>query len=50
MEAENISGEEDGDPEADGGEDSATEEEEEFSLDDVLRLGGTQASHPNETS
>uniref|UniRef100_G3PDL1 CCAAT/enhancer-binding protein zeta n=1 Tax=Gasterosteus aculeatus aculeatus TaxID=481459 RepID=G3PDL1_GASAC len=45
MEAENISGEEDGDPEADGGEDSATEEEEEFSLDDVLRLGGTQADY-----
>ncbi|KAL6095491.1 cebpz [Pungitius sinensis] len=45
MEAENISGEEDGDPEADGGEDRATEEEEEFSLDDVLRLGGTQADY-----
>ncbi|KAM8832147.1 CCAAT/enhancer-binding protein zeta [Spinachia spinachia] len=45
MEAENMGGEEDGDPEAGGVEDRATEEEEEFSLDDVLRLGGTQADY-----
>ncbi|KAM6992818.1 CCAAT/enhancer-binding protein zeta [Tautogolabrus adspersus] len=47
MEAENDAGEEDGDDEAAGeGEDKAKQdEEEEFSLDEVLRLGGTQADY-----
>jgi len=47
MEADNIGGEEDEVPAADGGEDRGKEEgeEEEFNLDEVLRLGGTQASY-----
>lgn len=38
LEAENSSGEED------EGEDRGKQEEEEFSLEEVLRLGGTQVS------
>uniref|UniRef100_A0A8C3G146 CCAAT enhancer binding protein zeta n=1 Tax=Cyclopterus lumpus TaxID=8103 RepID=A0A8C3G146_CYCLU len=52
VEAESIGGEEDGDPAADEGEDRGKkkqeeeeEEEEEFNLDEVLRLGGTQADY-----
>ncbi|XP_035534472.1 CCAAT/enhancer-binding protein zeta [Morone saxatilis] len=45
MEADNGGGEEDGDSAADEGEDRAKKEEEEFSLDEVLRLGGTQADY-----
>ncbi|XP_035851283.1 CCAAT/enhancer-binding protein zeta isoform X2 [Sander lucioperca] len=45
MEAENSGGEEDEDPARDGGEDRGKKEEEEFSLDEVLRLGGTQADY-----
>ncbi|KAF1376986.1 hypothetical protein PFLUV_G00217190 [Perca fluviatilis] len=45
MEAENSGGEEDGDPADGGGEDRGKKEEEEFSLDEVLRLGGTQADY-----
>ncbi|XP_033504858.2 CCAAT/enhancer-binding protein zeta [Epinephelus lanceolatus] len=45
MEAENGGGEEDGDPAADEGEDRGKKEEEELSLDEVLRLGGTQADY-----
>lgn len=51
MEAENNGGEEDGDPGADEGEGRAKkEEEEEFRLEEVLRLGGTQVSLPDKTS
>lgn len=46
MEAENSGGEEDEDPARDGGEDRGKKEEEEFSLDEVLRLGGTQVIKP----
>lgn len=42
MEAENGSGEEDEDPAPDEGQHGANNDEEEFSLDEVLRLGGTQ--------
>ncbi|TDH00768.1 hypothetical protein EPR50_G00191810 [Perca flavescens] len=45
MEAENCGGEEDEDPAENGGEDRGKKEEEEFSLDEVLRLGGTQADY-----
>ncbi|KAM7395906.1 hypothetical protein PAMA_007265 [Pampus argenteus] len=45
MEAENSSGEEDEGSAADGGEDRAKKEEDEFSLEEVLRLGGTQADY-----
>ncbi|XP_070705152.1 CCAAT/enhancer-binding protein zeta [Pempheris klunzingeri] len=45
MEAENSGGEEDGDLEADGGEVATKKEKEEFSLEEVLRLGGTQADY-----
>lgn len=44
MEAENSGGDEEEDPAADEGEDGGKNEEEEFSLDEVLRLGGTQVS------
>uniref|UniRef100_UPI0037E8CFA8 CCAAT/enhancer-binding protein zeta n=1 Tax=Semicossyphus pulcher TaxID=241346 RepID=UPI0037E8CFA8 len=44
MEAENSGGEEEEDSAADGGGDRAKTEEE-FSLDEVLRLGGTQADY-----
>lgn len=52
MEAENNGGEGDEDPGADEGEGRAKkeEEEEEFSLEEVLRLGGTQVSLPDKTS
>lgn len=43
MEAENSGGEEDEDSAAEEGE-GTTKKEEEFSLDEVLRLGGTQVS------
>lgn len=42
MEAENGSGEEDEDPAPDEGQHRAKKDEEEFSLDEVLRLGGTR--------
>lgn len=42
MEAENGSGEEDEDSAPDQGEYRAKEDEDEFSLEEVLRLGGTQ--------
>lgn len=45
MEAEDGGGEEEEDSAADEGEDGAMKEEE-FSLDEVLRLGGTQVSLP----
>ncbi|KAM7368335.1 hypothetical protein PAMP_014562 [Pampus punctatissimus] len=45
LEAENRSGEEDEDPAADEGEDRAKKAEDEFSLEEVLRLGGTQADY-----
>ncbi|XP_040920551.1 CCAAT/enhancer-binding protein zeta isoform X2 [Toxotes jaculatrix] len=45
LEAENGSGEEDGDSAADGGEGRAKKDKEEFSLDEVLLLGGTQADY-----
>ncbi|XP_041661344.1 CCAAT/enhancer-binding protein zeta [Cheilinus undulatus] len=45
MEAENSGGEEDEDPDTGGGEDKAKKDEEEFSLEEVLRLGGTQADY-----
>ncbi|XP_073348735.1 CCAAT/enhancer-binding protein zeta [Pagrus major] len=44
MEAENSGGEEDEDVAADKGEDRA-EKDEEFNLEEVLRLGGTQADY-----
>lgn len=50
MEAENSGGEEEGDSAGDEGEDRAKQEEEEFSLDEVLRLGGTQVGLPDKTS
>uniref|UniRef100_A0A3Q1G6R9 CCAAT/enhancer-binding protein zeta n=1 Tax=Acanthochromis polyacanthus TaxID=80966 RepID=A0A3Q1G6R9_9TELE len=43
--AENSGGEEDEDLAGDEGEDKANKEEEEFSLEEVLRLGGTQADY-----
>ncbi|KAI9528358.1 hypothetical protein NQZ68_022050 [Dissostichus eleginoides] len=46
MEAENSGGEEGEDPAEDGRKDKGKKgEEEEFNLDDVLRLGGTQADY-----
>ncbi|KAF3703208.1 CCAAT/enhancer-binding protein zeta CCAAT-box-binding transcription factor [Channa argus] len=45
MEPEAGSGEEGEDPAAGGGEQRAKKDEEEFSLDEVLRLGGTQADY-----
>ncbi|KAK2855861.1 hypothetical protein Q5P01_004596 [Channa striata] len=45
MEAEDGSGEEGEDPAAAGGEHGATKEEEELSLEEVLRLGGTRADY-----
>ncbi|XP_029281106.1 CCAAT/enhancer-binding protein zeta [Cottoperca gobio] len=45
MQAENSGGEEDEDPADDGEEDKGQTEEEEFSLDEVLRLGGTQGDY-----
>ncbi|XP_034755237.1 CCAAT/enhancer-binding protein zeta isoform X2 [Etheostoma cragini] len=45
MEAENSGGEEEEDPANNGGENRGKKEEEEFSLDEVLRLGGTQADY-----
>ncbi|XP_067427866.1 CCAAT/enhancer-binding protein zeta isoform X1 [Thunnus thynnus] len=44
-EAEKSGGEEDEDSAADEGEDRAKKEEEEFSLEEVLRLGGTQSDY-----
>ena len=49
MEAENSGGEGDEDGAAAGGEDRA-EKEEEFNLEEVLRLGGTQVGLPETTS
>lgn len=49
MEAENGSGEGDEDGAAVGGEDRM-EKEEEFNLEEVLRLGGTQVSLADTTS
>ena len=46
MEAENSGGEEDEDGAAAGGEDTA-EKDEEFNLEEVLRLGGTQVNLPD---
>ncbi|GAA6231719.1 CCAAT/enhancer-binding protein zeta [Lates japonicus] len=45
VEAENGSGEEDEDSAADKGENRGKKNEEEFSLEEVLRLGGTQADY-----
>lgn len=42
LEAENSGGEEDKDSAGDEGADGAKKDEEEFSLEEVLRLGGTQ--------
>lgn len=42
MEVENSGGEEEGDSGADGGEGRPDKGGDEFSLDEVLRLGGTQ--------
>ncbi|KAG7220549.1 hypothetical protein INR49_017986 [Caranx melampygus] len=44
-EAEDGGGEEDGDPAEGGGEGPAEKHEDEFSLEEVLRLGGTQADY-----
>lgn len=49
-EAGSGSGAEDEDPAADEREDKATKGEDEFSLEEVLRLGGTQVSSPGESS
>ena len=46
MEAENSGREEDEDGAAAGGEDTA-EKDEEFNLEEVLRLGGTQVNLPD---
>ncbi|KAM9338884.1 CCAAT/enhancer-binding protein zeta [Symphorus nematophorus] len=45
MEAENSGGEEDEDAGGDEGEDGTAKKEEEFNLEEVLRLGGTQADY-----
>ncbi|XP_068454855.1 CCAAT/enhancer-binding protein zeta [Clinocottus analis] len=45
MEAESVGGDEDEDPAPDEEEDKGTKEDEEFNLDEVLRLGGTQADY-----